>query len=73
MKIEKIESILSGNSHFVRIITDNGLEGIGQSACWGYMEATHSIISNFEDYRRNYPERFEWKHFNTKFKLPKST
>tara|TARA_B100000579_G_scaffold60476_1_gene43949 strand:+ start:36739 stop:37893 length:1155 start_codon:yes stop_codon:yes gene_type:complete len=50
MKIEKIESILSGNSHFVRIITDNGLEGIGQSACWGYMEATHSIISNFEDY-----------------------
>ena len=50
MKIEKIESILSGNSHFVRIITDNGFEGIGQSACWGYMEATHSIISNFEDY-----------------------
>ena len=50
MKIEKIESVLSGNSHFVRIITDNGIEGIGQSGCWGYMEATHSIISNFEDY-----------------------
>lgn len=50
MKIEKVESVLSGNSHFVRIITDNGVEGIGQSACWGYMEATHSIISNFEDY-----------------------
>jgi len=50
MKIEKVESVLSGNSHFVRIITDNGIEGIGQSACWGYMEATHSIISNFEDY-----------------------
>ena len=27
-------------------------------------------ISNFENYRRNYPERFEWKHFNTQFKLP---
>ena len=50
MKIDKVESILSGNSHFVRIITDNGLEGIGQSGCWGYMEATHSIISSFEDY-----------------------
>jgi len=28
-------------------------------------------ISNFEDYRRNYPERYEWEHFNTQFKLPK--
>ena len=28
--------------------------------------------SNFEDYRRNYPERFEWKHFATQFELPNS-
>ena len=32
MKIEKIESVLAGDSHIVRIITDNGIEGIGQSA-----------------------------------------
>jgi galactonate dehydratase len=50
MKIEKIESILSGNSHFVRIITDDGIEGIGQSACWGYMEAVHTLINTFEKY-----------------------
>ena len=50
MKIEKIESILSGNSHFVRIITDNGIEGIGQSACWGYMEAVNTVINTFERY-----------------------
>lgn len=50
MKIEKVESLLSGNSHFVRIVTDNGIEGIGQSACWGYMEATDAVISSFKDY-----------------------
>ena len=50
MKIEKIESILSGNSHFVRIITDHGIEGIGQSACWGYMEAVNTVINTFERY-----------------------
>tara|TARA_Y100001970_G_scaffold170907_2_gene208948 strand:+ start:16732 stop:17886 length:1155 start_codon:yes stop_codon:yes gene_type:complete len=50
MKIDKIESILSGNSHFVRIITDDGIEGIGQSACWGYMEAVHTVINTFQRY-----------------------
>ena len=29
-------------------------------------------VSNFEDYRRNYPERFEWRHFSNQFKLPKN-
>jgi len=29
-------------------------------------------ISNFEDYRRNYPERFEWKHFQTRLDIPKA-
>lgn len=50
MKIEKIESILSGNSHFVRIITEEGIEGVGQSACWGYMEAVDTVINSFEKY-----------------------
>ena len=30
-----------------------------------------SDISKFEDYRRNYPERFEWHHFKTQFDLPR--
>ena len=30
-------------------------------------------ISKFEDYRRNYPDRFEWRHFKTQFELPKNT
>ncbi len=33
----------------------------------------HLAIKNilkFEDYRRNYPDRFEWKHFKTRFDIP---
>ena len=26
--------------------------------------------SKFEDYRRHYPERYEWKHFHTNFIIP---
>ena len=29
-------------------------------------------ISKFEDYRRNYPDRFEWRHFKTRFDIPQS-
>jgi len=29
-------------------------------------------ISKFEDYRRNYPDRFEWRHFQTRFDIPKA-
>jgi len=50
MKIERVESILAGNSHIVRIFTDTGLDGIGQSACWGYLEATDSVVKKFSDY-----------------------
>ena len=50
MKIERVESILAGNSQIVRVITDNGLIGVGQSACWGYLEATDSVVKKFADY-----------------------
>ncbi|HBO90273.1 MAG TPA: galactokinase [Acidobacteria bacterium] len=50
MKIERVESILAGNSQIVRVITDNGLIGIGQSACWGYLEATDAVVKKFADY-----------------------
>ena len=50
MKIERVESILAGNSQIVRVITDNGLIGVGQSACWGYLEATAAVVKKFADY-----------------------
>ncbi|MDA1278808.1 MAG: mandelate racemase/muconate lactonizing enzyme family protein [Chloroflexi bacterium] len=50
MKIERVESILAGNSQIVRILTDTGLVGVGQSACWGYLEATDAVVKKFADY-----------------------
>jgi len=50
MKIERIESILAGNRQIVQVITDNGLMGVGQSACWGYLEATDAVVKKFADY-----------------------
>ena len=50
MKIEKVESLLLGNNHIVRIHTDNGISGVGQSACWGYPEATERIVHAFSDH-----------------------
>ncbi len=50
MKIEKVESLLLGANHIVRIHTDNGISGVGQSACWGYPEATERIVHAFSDH-----------------------
>ncbi|MCH8230008.1 MAG: mandelate racemase/muconate lactonizing enzyme family protein [Chloroflexi bacterium] len=50
MKIEQVESVLAGNMQIVRIFTDSGLEGIGQSACWGYLEATDAVVMKFSEY-----------------------
>ena len=50
MKIDKIESFFIGNGYVVRIWTDTGLNGIGQTACWGYPEAVEKIVSTFEKY-----------------------
>jgi galactonate dehydratase len=50
MKIEKVESLLVGDSHLVRIWTDTGLSGLGQSACWAYPEAVDRTVRVFAGY-----------------------
>ena len=50
MKIDKIESFFIGNGYVVRIHTDTGISGVGQTACWGYPEAVNSIVSTFKKY-----------------------
>ena len=65
MKIERIESFLIGGGYVVRLTTDSGLTGVGQTACWGYPEAVQSIVSAFERYLVGQdPLRIEhhWQH-----------
>ncbi len=50
MKIESVEPMLVGSNLIVRIRTDNGLSGTGQSACWAYPEAVQQIVKVFAGY-----------------------
>lgn len=50
MKIEAVESLLIGGAHFVRIRTDTGLEGLGQSGAWFYPEASDQVARTFTPY-----------------------
>jgi len=50
MKIAEVESLVVGGGQFVRITTDSGLVGLGQSACWGYPSAVHEVVQTFRRY-----------------------
>ena len=50
MKIERVESIRIGAKYLVRVHTDSGLTGLGQTACWGYTEAVESIVGRMAAY-----------------------
>ena len=50
MKIAEVESLVVGGGAFVRITTDSGLVGTGQSACWGYPAAVGAIVETFRQY-----------------------
>lgn len=55
MKIDKIESFLVGSdlvasNYVVRITTDSGLTGLGQSGAWGYPDAVAAVVEQFRGY-----------------------
>ena len=50
MKIAEVESLLLNGAHFVRITTEQGLVGLGQSACWAYPAAVDAVVRTFRDY-----------------------
>ena len=56
----------------LRIIRENNLhETLNSIYSFQADDKAIQDISNFEDYRRNYPERYEWRHFETEYKLQK--
>jgi galactonate dehydratase len=65
MKIDRLEPFLLGNSFVLRLTTDTGLSGLGQTACWGYPTAVQSIVEVYKDYLIGQdPLRIEhhWQH-----------
>ena len=57
----------------VRVIDDSTLHE-SLNSIYSFFDDHKAIkeTSNFEDYRRNYPERYEWRHFKAQFDLPKN-
>jgi galactonate dehydratase len=49
-KIERVESLPIGGGYYVRITTDDGLSGVGQSAAWGYPQAVDQVVQSFTPY-----------------------
>ena len=49
MRIEKIETFLVSRFLLVRITTDDGTEGIGESCYWAFPRATEETIKGFVD------------------------
>jgi len=50
MQIAEVESLVVGGGQFVRITTDSGLVGTGQTACWGYPGAVDQVVQTFKRY-----------------------
>ena len=72
MKIAKVEGLLVDRYFFVRITTDNGITGIGESGAWGFIEASHGALGPFSDYligkdplliEHHFQNMYRWSHF----------
>ena len=50
MKITDIETLPVGRWLFVRVHTDAGITGLGESGTWGYLEASEQVIKTFKRY-----------------------
>jgi galactonate dehydratase len=50
VRIAAVESLLVAGGHYVRITTDSGIVGHGQSAAWAYPEATDQVVRTFARY-----------------------
>ena len=50
MKIEQIETFIAVNWMIVRITTDSGVTGVGESTFFGWPGASENVVKSFESY-----------------------
>ena len=50
MKITKVEPLMLDRFCYVRIETDRGITGIGETGTWGHLEASAAAINKFGEY-----------------------
>ena len=72
MRISEIEVLPIDRYLFVRVHTDAGITGLGESGAWGYLEASGSAVETFKRYligqdplriEHHWQYLYRWTHF----------
>jgi galactonate dehydratase len=72
MKITRVEPVFVDQYLFVRVYTDAGLTGLGESGAWGYLEASAAAVEKFAHYlvgqdplriEHHWQYMYRWSHF----------
>ena len=72
MKIVDIETVPVDRYLFVKVHTDEGITGLGESGAWGYLEASQAAIETFKRYligqdplriEHHWQYLYRWSHF----------
>ncbi|MSQ35317.1 MAG: mandelate racemase/muconate lactonizing enzyme family protein [Dehalococcoidia bacterium] len=50
MRIEKLETFIAENWMFVRLTTDDGISGVGESTFFGWPQAAETVAKSFSQY-----------------------
>jgi galactonate dehydratase len=50
LKIKSVEPLLIDRFLYVRVETDNGYSGVGESGAWGHLEASAEAVRKFAEY-----------------------
>ncbi|MHB1007478.1 MAG: galactonate dehydratase [Chloroflexota bacterium] len=72
MKITAIESVFVDRYMFVKVHTDAGITGLGESGAWGFLEASAQAVETFKRYligqdplriEHHWQYLYRWSHF----------
>ncbi|MFM7196741.1 MAG: galactokinase, partial [Chloroflexota bacterium] len=69
MRIEAVESHAVGGTQVVKIVTDTGITGWGQTACWAYPEAVDAVVQKFATYLVGQDPRRIEHHWNYLYRM----
>jgi len=72
MRITNIETLFVDRYLFVKVHTDEGVTGLGESGAWGYLEASAAAVETFKRYligqdplriEHHWQYLYRWSHF----------
>ncbi|MGW0229834.1 mandelate racemase/muconate lactonizing enzyme family protein [Actinopolymorpha singaporensis] len=50
MRLDTVETFAAGGSLYVRLTTDTGIRGVGESTCFGWPRAVEDVVRSFRGY-----------------------